>query len=238
MSFAASAPILASNQILSALPRREYPLLFSSLRPINLDRGKVLYNLADPISSVVFLMGGMVSLLATTADGSTTQIGMVGDEGVVGIPAILNIRLAPYQVTVQIPGKGMRVSAEVLVREFSREGPLQDILLRYLHSLICQISQSAACNRFHTIEQRLCRWLLASLDRVSANSLSLTQESLSHMLGATRTNVTKAASELKGAGLIRYRHGDIHVMDRLGLEKRSCECYRVISEQIGSFRAA
>jgi CRP-like cAMP-binding protein len=180
----------------------------------------------------------MVSLLATTENGSTTQVGMVGDEGLVGIPAVLRISKAPYQVTVQIPGRAMRVRAEILVREFAREGPLQDILLRYVHSLLCQISQSAACNRFHRIEQRLCRWLLISHDRVKADDLPLTQEALSHMLGATRTNVTKAASALKEAGLIQYRRGTIRIINRLAMENLSCECYRVITQEMGSFRAA
>jgi AraC-like DNA-binding protein len=140
--------ILTGNQILFALPRQQYPLLFSSLQSVHLDRGQILYDLADPIRSAFFIVSGMVSLLATTGDGSMTQVGMVGDEGVVGIPAVLRINKAPYQVTVQIPGRAMRVRTEVLVNEFSRDGPLQDILLRYVHSLICQVSESAACNRF------------------------------------------------------------------------------------------
>jgi CRP-like cAMP-binding protein len=238
MSSAGSPHTLTSNQILSALPRQQYPLLFSSLQAVTLDRGQILCDLADPIRSVFFVTSGMVSLLATTEDGSTTQVGMVGDEGVVGISAILKISKTPYQVIVQIPGRAMRLRAEVLVNEFSRDGPLQEILLRYVHSLICQISQSAACNRFHWIEQRLCRWLLISQDRVKSADLPLTQEALSHMLGATRTNVTKAATTLKRAGLIQYRHGNIQIVNRPALEKLSCECYRVISEELLSFRAA
>lgn len=226
------------NQILSALPRAQYPLLFSSLQSVSLERGKILFDLADPISSVFFITSGMVSLLATTEDGSTTQVGMVGDEGLLGLPAILRSGKAPYQVIVQIPGRALRVRAEVVVDAFRQDGPLQDILLRYTHSLISHISQSAACNRFHTVEQRLCRWLLVSLDRVKSDHLLLTQEALSHMLGATRTNVTTAAGTLKRAGLIQYRHGDIQVRNRNGLEQLSCECYRVITEEIGTFRAA
>lgn len=238
MSSTGNSLILTSNQILSALPRHQYPLLFSSLRAVSLARGQILYDLAGPVRSVFFLTSGMASLLASTENGSTTQVGMVGDEGVVGIAAILRIRQAPYQVVVQIPGRALSISANLLVGEFRREGPLQDILLRYLHALICQISQSAVCNRFHTIEQRLSRWLLASHDRVESDRLALTQEALSHMLGATRTNVTKAATALREAELIRYRHGDIRILNRVGLEAASCECYRVITEEIGSFRAA
>ncbi len=238
MSSAGGSGILTSNQILSALPRQQYPLLFSSLQAVSLHRGEILYDQADPIRSTFFIMSGMVSLLATTEDGSTTQVGMVGDEGLVGIPAILRVSATPYQVIVQIPGRAMRVSVEVLVHEFKRDGPLQEMLLRYLHSLICQISQSAACNRFHRIEERICRWLLISHDRVKSDDLPLTQEVLSHMLGATRTNVTQAAAKLKKAGLIQYRHGHIKILRRPGLEELSCECYRVITEEIGSFQAA
>jgi len=238
MASTGSSLILASNQILSALPRQHYPLLFSNLHPVTLARGDVLYDLAGHINHAFFIMSGMVSLLATTEDGSTTQVGMVGDEGMVGVPAILKISKAPYQVTVQIPGGAMRVKSEILVSEFAREGPLQDILLRYVHSLLCQISQSAACNRFHRIEQRLCRWLLISRDHVKSDDLRLTQEALSHMLGATRTNVTKAATALKEAGLIRYHRGNIHIINRPAMVKLSCECYRVITQEIGSFRAA
>ncbi|HEY6231931.1 MAG TPA: Crp/Fnr family transcriptional regulator [Pyrinomonadaceae bacterium] len=238
MSSTGSSLILTSNQILSALPRQRYPLLFSHLRPVTLARGDVIYDLAGQINYAFFIMSGMVSLLATTEDGSTTQVGMVGDEGMVGIPAILKISKAPYQVTVQIPGRAMRVRSEILVTEFAREGPLQDILLRYVHSLLCQISQSAACNRFHRIEQRLCRWLLISRDHVKSDDLQLTQEALSHMLGATRTNVTKAATALKDAGLIQYHRGNIHIINRPAMVKLSCECYRVITQEIGAFRAA
>jgi len=238
MSSTGNSLILTNNQILSALPRQRYPHLFSNLRPVTLARGDVLYDLAGPINSVFFIMSGMVSLLATTENGSTTQVGMVGAEGLAGIPVVLKISKAPYQVSVQIPGRAMRVKAEVLVSEFAREGPLQDILLRYVHSLLCQISQSAACNRFHRIEQRLCRWLLISHDRVRSDDLPLTQEALSHMLGANRTNVTKAASALKRAGLIQYRRGNIRIINRPAMENLSCECYRVITHEIGSFRAA
>lgn len=188
--------------------------------------------------SAFFITSGMVSLLATTEDGSATQVGMVGDEGVVGVPALLRIDKAPYQVMVQIPGTALRVRTDVFVKEFHRNGLLQDILLRYIHCLICQISQSAACNRFHTVEQRLSRWLLISQDKVNSKDLVLTQETLAHMLGATRTNVTKAAASLKLAGVIQYRHGRIHIINRPALEKLSCECYRVITEEIGCFLAA
>jgi CRP-like cAMP-binding protein len=229
---------LTSNQILGALPREQYPDLFAGLHPVDLKRGKVMFELADPIPAAFFILSGMVSLLSTTEDGFTTEIAMVGSEGVVGVPIVLGINKAPYEIIVQIPGRAMQIGATTLVREFRRPGPFQEILLRYIHSLVCQISQSAACNRFHSLEQRLCRWLLIGLDRVDSNNLPLTQEALSHMVGASRTNVTKAATALKRAGLIQYRRGEIRVVDRQALEEKACECYRVITEELGQFRAA
>lgn len=238
MSASEQAQSLMTNQILAALSRQEYPLLFSHLKPAHLSRGQILYDFADPISSAFFVMSGMVSLLSITEDGSTTQVSMIGNEGVAGVAAILRVNKAPYRIMVQLPGKAMRVRADVLVREFNRGGPLQDLTLRYLHALITQISQSAACNRFHTVGERLCRWLLISHDRVNSNTITLTQEALAHMLGATRTNITEAAAALKRAGLIDYHRGSIRVVDRRGLEKAACECYRVVTEEIGSLRAA
>src|ERR1043165_3688125 len=224
---------LATNQILAALPRQEYKHLFANLEMVRLDRGKILYDLGDTISYAFFPMSGMVSLLSITEEGSTTQVSMVGNEGIAGIAAVLKINTAPFRVMVQIPGKAMRVRINILIKEFDRGGPLQDMMLRYLHSLITQISQSAACNRFHTVEQRLCRWLLISHDRVKANTLQLTQEALSHMIGASRTNITEAAYKLKAGGLIQYRRGDIQVIERQGIEKAACECYRIVTEEIG-----
>ncbi len=238
MSIPDAPKILTRNQILAALPRQQYALLFSHLEPVDLPRSKVLYHLADTISHAFFIMSGMVSLLATTQEGLTTQISMVGNEGMVGVPAILRVNKAPYQIKVQIPGRAMRVRIDVLIREFNRDGPLHDMMLRYVHALISQISQSAACNRFHKIEERLSRWLLISHDRAMSDTLELTHEALSHMLGATRPNVTAAANKLKDAALIDYRRGNIQIIDRRGLEESACECYRVVTEEIGCFRAA
>ena len=226
------------NHILRSLPRQSYQLLFSSLQQVKLERGQILYDLGGPIKSAFFVVSGMVSVLATTEDGSSTQVAMVSEEGVVGLPALLKIDKAPYQVMVQIPGRAMRLRIDVLVKEFGRDGPLQDILLRYIHCLISQISQSAACNRFHTLEQRLSRWLLITQDKVKSKELVLTHEVLAHMLGAKRTNVTKAATSLKRAQVIQYRHGRIQILDRSALEEISCECYRVVTKEIGCFLAA
>lgn len=229
---------LTTNKILNALPRRDYPALFAGLQPIHLPRGKTLYELGERIDYALFVMSGMISILAITEDGSTTEISMIGNEGVAGISALLGVKEAPFRVEVQIPGRGMRIRTSVLVEEFSRGGLLRDLTLRYTHSLIFQISQSAACNRFHTIEQRLCRWLLVARDRVKSDTLYLTQETLSHMLGANRTNVTAAAGSLKSAGLIAYRRGSIQILDRKELERAACECYRAVSVQLSYSYAA
>lgn len=226
------------NKILGALSRQDYPLLFSSLQPVHFSRGKILYEIGGRIDNALFVLSGMISLLAITEDGSTTEISMVGNEGVAGISVLLGVNQAPYRVQVQIPGTGMRVRTSVLLEEFSHGGPLHDLTLRYIHSLIVQISQSAACNRFHTIQQRLCRWLLIARDRVHSDNIALTQETLAHMLGANRTNVTAAATSLKAAGLIEYHRGTIHILNRHGLERAACECYRVVRPELGQFRAA
>jgi CRP-like cAMP-binding protein len=229
---------LGCNQILSGLNPHEYPHLFSNLVMVELRRGETLYEAGDLMRWSFFVLSGMVCLLATTADGATTQIGMIADEGVVGIPTILQREVAPCQIVVQIPGRALRVSAKLLREEFSKPGPLQNQLLRYVHAFICQISQSALCNRFHTVEQRLCSWLLISQDRTNSSRLDLTQETLSLALGATRTNVTKAAKSLKEIGLIQYRHGNIQIVDRPAMEKITCECYRVIAQEMCSLRGA
>lgn len=229
---------LNTNQILNTLSRKEYPALFAGLQAVHLPRGKVLYEFGERIDYNFFVVSGMISVLAITEDGGTTEISMIGNEGVAGISALLGVNEAPYRMEVQIPGKGMRIRTTVLMEEFGRRGPLRDLMLRYTHSLILQISQSAACNRFHTIEQRLCRWLLVARDRVESDTLHLTQEALSHMLGSNRTNVTAAAASLKSAGLIEYRRGSIQIVDQDELEKTACECYRAVSEHLGYLRVA
>jgi CRP-like cAMP-binding protein len=236
--FVKEALFFTENRLLAALPRQDYAYLFSHLEPIYLPRGKVLYDFADPVLSAYFLMSGMASLLSITEDGETTQVSMTGNEGFIGVGAVLRVNKAPFRVVVQIPCKAMRVRADLLVSAFNRGGLLQDLMLRYLHALLMQVTQSAACNRFHTIQERMCRWLLIGHDRVKANRLQMTQESLSHMVGATRTNVTLAANQLKKAGLITYTRGNIEILDRAGLEARSCECYRIITRQIGYLVAA
>ena len=180
----------------------------------------------------------MISLLSATEDGHTIEVGMIGSEGMAGIPAILQVNKAPYQVMVQIGADARRIKADALRRGFDRGGVLHGLLLRYTHALLCQIAQLVACNRFHTMEQRLCRWLLISRDRMRSDTFPLTQEFISHMLGVPRTNVTMTAGTLQRKGLIRYTRGSITVTDARGLEVAACECYRVVKEEIDDLATA
>lgn len=238
MSTSRTAEIIGSNRILATLSLQQYPFLFSNLEAVHLSRSKVLYDVGDSMSYCFFILSGMVSLLAVTEDGSATEISMVGNEGLIGVPALLGVNKAPYCIEVQIPGKAMRTRTDILVREFKKGGLLHDQILAYAHSLISQIAQSAACNRFHTVEQRLGRWLLIASDRVNSETVRLTHEALSHMLGSTRTTVTEAANSLKVKGLIEYRRGSIRIIDRQRLERTTCECYRVVTRELSHFRAA
>jgi CRP-like cAMP-binding protein len=232
------AHFFAANRLLAGLLPPDYTRLRAVLEPVRLSKGVVLYEVGDSVRYAYFLTSGMVSLLAVTDAHAVVQVAMVGDEGVVGIPAFLRVNVMPYRVTVQLPTTALRIRASVLSAEVSTCGALTDALLRYLHMLVTQITQSAVCNRYHTIEERLCRWLLLSRDRAHSEVLPLTQETLAHMLGVQRTGVTAAAGSLQRAGLLSYRRGKIHILDAPGLKVMACECYRVVSEEIGQFLAA
>jgi CRP-like cAMP-binding protein len=226
------------NMLLTALPRAEYERLLLALEPICLPRNAVLYETGSAIRHAYFLTGGMVSLLSTTEDGKTIEVGMIGNEGIVGLTVILGMSEAPYRTTVQIPGAALRVRAGALRDEFNRGGMLHTLLLRYTHTLVTQLSQSAVCNRFHTTEERLCRWLLISRDRVRSDTLSLTQETISQMLGTPRTGVTMTAGILQSNRLISYSRGKIKIVDRRGLEDAACECYGVVRREFEHLLAA
>ena len=229
---------LSQNRILAALPREEYERLRSYQKQVHLVQGNILYDAGDHIRHLYFPMSGMVSLLSTTLEGESIEVGMIGNEGVAGLPAILRMDAAPYRVIVQLPGRAVRIRADVLREVFNKGGQLQDLLLKYTHALLTQIAQSAACNRFHTVEERLCRWLLVCYDRLHSDTVYFTQEFLSQMLGVPRTTVTMVAGNLQRAGLIHYSRGKIHVLDRRGMEAASCECYQVVREGIHHFFAA
>jgi CRP-like cAMP-binding protein len=226
------------NQILNALPREEHARLSPYMEVVKLPTGKTLYETGDAVRQVYFPMGGMASLISATEGGAAVEVGMVGDEGMVGLPAVLGTNVIAYRVVMQVPGNAFRIPAGAVRSEFDRGGRLHDLLLRYTATLLTQVSQSAACNRFHSMRARLCRWLLVSHDRSRSDTLTFTQEFLSFMIGAPRSRVTTAAGSLQDAGLIRYRRGRIEILDRAGLEASSCECYRIINEQLKHFMAA
>jgi len=176
-----------------------------------------------------------MSLLATTETGSTVEVAMVGNEGIIGLPVILKNKMIPYEVTVQTETEAFRIKAEDLQEEFDKCEALHELILRYLNVLIAEIAQSALCHRFHTVEEALGRWLLMAQDRLNTDSLKLTQEIISHALGVPRTGVTMAAGALQTAGLIRYSRGKIMILDRARLEANSCECFRIIHEELSHF---
>jgi len=228
----------ARNRLLAALPREEYERLRPHLSRVPLPKGKIVYEAGDSVRHSYFLTSGMLSLLSSARDGSTVEVALVGVEGMAGLPAVLRVERSPYRVVAQIRGEALRVASRRIREAFDDSPVLRDLLLRYAHSLLTQVSQSALCNRFHTVDERLCRWLLVTRDRAGSDSFELTQEFLSHMLGAPRTSVTTAAATLRRAGLIRYSRGRITVTDLAGLEAASCECYQMVKQIADKFMAA
>jgi CRP-like cAMP-binding protein len=223
------------NRILAALPQTEFARLQPHLEMVHLEKGEVIYISGDSIRYVYFPNSGLLSLLSTTESGATVEVAMVGNEGIVGLSTILKNCVIPYEVIVQMTTDAFRIRAETLQEEFSKGESLQELILRYLNVLITQISQASICNRFHTLETALSRWLLIAQDRVNLDALDLTQEIISHALGVPRTGVTTAAGALQRAGLIRYSRGKIVILDRGGLEANSCECYRIIHHELHHF---
>ena len=228
----------ARNRLLAALPREEYERLRPHLSRVPLPKGKIVYEAGDSVRHSYFLTSGMLSLLSSARDGSTVEVALVGVEGMAGLPAVLRVERSPYRVMAQIRGEALRVASRRTREAFDDSPVLRDLLLRYAHSLLTQVSQSALCNRFHTVDERLCRWLLVTRDRAGSDSFELTQEFLSHMLGVPRTSVTTAAATLRRAGLIRYSRGRITVTDLAGLEAASCECYQMVKQIADKFMAA
>ena len=219
----------AVNRLLAALPDAEYQRLIPHLEHVWLPFQKVLYEVGEPIEYVYFPHRAIVSALSTMEDGSMVEVGLVGNDGIVGIPAALGDNIATTTTTVQVPDSAMRMKASVLKSEFGRGGVLQNLLLRYIQALFALTSQNAACNRLHHLEERLARWLLLVYDRVESNELPLTQEFISQMLGVRRAGVTVAANTLQQAGLIRYTRGKITILNREELQAASCECYEFIN---------
>jgi len=219
------------NQLLASLPEAEWQRWKPHLEMVELPLGKVLYESGEQMKSVYFPTSGIVSLLYVLNSGASAEIAVVGNEGLVGISLFMGGGSTPSRAVVQSSGMGYRLSAEVVQAEFERSGPVMHLLLRYTQALITQMSQTAVCNRHHTLDQQLCRWLLLSLDRLPGSELLMTQELISNMLGVRREGVTEAALKLQTAGLIRYVRGRISVLDRPKLELRSCECYQVVKRE-------
>ncbi|MEQ8465171.1 Crp/Fnr family transcriptional regulator [Coleofasciculus sp. E1-EBD-02] len=219
------------NQLLTALPNQEYQRIVPYLEEESLPLGQILYQPGEPILHVYFPNRAMVSLVTLLTNGSTTEVGMVGKEGMVGIPVFLADGIAINQGVVQLEGTGMKMDASILKREFERGGRLQRLLLCYTQTLLNQVSQTAACNRQHRLEQRLARWLLSAQDSISGSELRLTQEFLGNMLGTRRATVTVAAGKLQETGAIRSHRGKITILNRELLETLACECYRVVKHE-------
>lgn len=219
------------NRLLAALPEEVHERLYPHLEDVSLLLGQVIYESGEQLDHIYFPTTSIVSLLYTMEDGTSAEIGVVGNDGVVGIALFMGGETTPNRAVVQSAGYSLRMKPNVLQEEFRRGGPLQLVLLRYTQALITQMSQTAVCNRLHSVDQQLCRWLLLSHDRLDSNELTMTQELIANMLGVRREGVTVAAGHLQAAGLIHYNRGKITISDRTGLEARACECYQVVRNE-------
>ena len=219
------------NLLIGALPPAESERLLPHLEPVSLNLGRALYESGSHQGYVYFPTDSIVSLLYVMEDGSSAEIAVVGNEGAVGIALFMGGESTPSRAVVQSAGHCYRLGAGALKSEFGQNGELQHLLLRYTQALITQMAQTAVCNRHHSLEQQLCRWLLLSLDRLPSNELTMTQELIANMLGVRREGVTEAAGHLQAAGLIHYSRGKITVLERARLEARVCECYAVVKRE-------
>ena len=215
------------NRLLGLLSPRDYERLRPHLHRMPLRYRQSLYRARKPIGFVYFIETGVGSLVNTMASGDAAEVGTIGNEGVVGLPILLGDDRAPTNVYVQVPGAGLRMEASLFEKELARSASMRIVMLHYAHAFFNQVAQSAACNQFHSIEQRCCRWLLMTHDRMQSDEFLLTQEFLAMMLGVQRTGVSTVAAALQRAGLIRYKRGEVTIIDRAGLIRRSCECYGI-----------
>jgi len=220
-----------ANHLLATLPDAEWQRWREQLEPIQLPLGQVLYESGRTLTHAYFPTTAIVSLLYVMEDGASAEIAVVGNEGIVGVSLFMGGGSTPSRAVVQSAGAGFRLQAQAMKEEFDRSGPVMHLLLRYTQALITQMAQTAVCNRHHSLHEQLCRWLLLSMDRLSGNELVMTQELIANMLGVRREGVTEAALELQRLGLIRYARGHITVLDRPGLERRTCECYAVVKKE-------
>jgi CRP-like cAMP-binding protein len=221
----------AENRLLAALPRNEYERLLPRLEQVSFSLGEVVYEFGGHLDYVFFPTNSIVSLLYTMENGSSAEMGLTGNDGVVGIALFMGGGTMPNRAVVQSAGAALRMNVKTLQDEFARGGRFQYLLLRYTQALITQISQTAVCNRLHSVEQQLCRWLLLSHDRVQADEIIMTQELIADMLGVRREGVTVAAGRLQDSGGISYIRGHIKILDRQKLEATVCECYQVVKDE-------
>lgn len=219
------------NGLLAALPREDYERLLPKMQQVSFSLGEVVYEFGGHLDYVFFPTSSIISLLYTMENGTSAEMGLTGNDGVVGIALFMGGGTMPNRAVVQSAGGALRMKAKLLQDEFARGGSFQRLLLRYTQALITQISQTAVCNRLHSVEQQLCRWLLLSHDRVKADELIMTQELIADMLGVRREGVTVAAGHLQDIGAISYVRGHITILDRRMLEETVCECYRVVKDE-------
>ena len=219
------------NRLLAALPREAYLNLLPDLERVPLLFEQVLYDSREPIKQVYFPNHGVISLLTVFSDNTRGEVGLVGNEGMAGLPIFLGVDTTPLESLVQVAGDAMRMDVGVFKESITSRDPLHDLLQRYTYALMFQNSQIAACNCYHSVEKRCCRWLLMSHDRVNSDTFPLTHKFLSRMLGVRRASVTVVANKLQQAGLVRYSRGQMTILDRQGLEKASCECYRLLKSE-------
>jgi CRP-like cAMP-binding protein len=222
---------LRDNALLAALPDAERERWLSQLEAVELPLGAILYEAGNRPTHVYFPTTAVVSLICVMDNGATTAIAMVGNEGLVGVSLFMGGESTTSRAVVQSAGLGYRLAANQVMKEFDRAGPVMNLLLRYTQALITQMAQTAVCNRHHSLDQQLCRWLLLSMDRLRSNELVLTQELIAKLLGVRREGVTEATGRLHAAGLIAYRRGHMTVLDRAQIERRSCECYAVVTRE-------
>ena len=221
------------NHLLAALLDAEFDRLTPHLEPIMMRLGDVLYESGGKLAHVYFPTTAIVSLHYVLENGNSSEIAGVGNEGVLGISLFMGGETTPSRAVVQTAGHGYRLKSHILMEEFNRADSVMRLLLRYTQAMLTQMSQTAVCNRHHSVEQQLCRWLLLTLDRIGSNELTMTQELIAGMLGVRREGVTEAAGRLQGYGYISYRRGHITVLDRAGLESDVCECYQVVKTEFG-----
>lgn len=226
-----NAPFPRQNHLLASLPEAEYLNIEPLLELVSLPLDQTLYESGGRQQYVYFPITGIISILYVLGNGSTTEIAVIGNEGLLGLSVCLGGQTTPNRAIVQVAGESYRMLASALKREFDSNDRIMNLLLRYTQALITQMGQTAVCNRHHSIEQQLCRWLLLSVDRLPTNDVYMTQELIANMLGVRREGVTEAARKLQNAGLIKYSRGHIQVMDRPKLEKSVCECYQVVKNE-------